>query len=190
MSDKVFTLLGANNFSKEDREKDDFYATHPDNVKLLLEQEKFNGLIWEPACGQGHISKELLKHGYVVYSSDLFDRGFGLSGQDFLQTKSHWPGDIITNPPYKYALEFTQKALSLINDESKVAMLLRIQFLEGKKRREFFNVHPPKTVYVASSRMNCAKNGDFEKYLSSAMCFAWFVWQKGRSKETVVKWIN
>ncbi len=38
----------------------------------------------------------------------------------------------------------------------------------------------------------CAKNGDFASYdgRSSAMAYAWFVWEKGYKGETVVGWFN
>ena len=70
-------------------------------------------------------------------------------------------------------------------------MFLKVLFLEGGERKQFFLKHPPKTVYVSSSRIICAKGGDFEKYKkSNAIAYAWFVWEKGYTGETVVKWIN
>lgn len=70
-------------------------------------------------------------------------------------------------------------------------MFLKIQFLEGKARRELFKKYPPKTVYVSSARLHCAMNGDFEKYAkSNAVCYCWYVWQKGYTGDTVIKWIN
>ena len=45
---------------------------------------------------------------------------------------------------------------SLIGQDE--AMLLKLQFLEGKKRKKFFKKHPPKIVYVHSERIMCAKN--------------------------------
>lgn len=77
-----------------------------------------------------------------------------------------------------------------MQDGAKVAMFLKILFLEGQKRRKFFEQHPPKYVYVASGRLSCAKNADFEKYPSSAVCYAWFVWEKGFKGEPVIRWIN
>lgn len=99
-------------------------------------------------------------------------------------------GDIITNPPYKYAREFVEHALEIIPDGRKVAMFLKIQFLETKGRRELFEKYPPKTVYVASGRLACAKNGEFGRYSRRAMCYAWYVWEKGYHGDTVLKWIN
>ena len=67
----------------------------------------------------------------------------------------------MTNPPFRYALEFVHKALELIPDGRKVVMFLRIQFLEGKARRKLFDEHPPQTVYVFTSGIKCAMNGNF-----------------------------
>lgn len=102
-------------------------------------------------------------------------------------------GDIITNPPYKYATEFVQHALEVVTDGYKVAMFLKLTFLEGKARKQLFKKYPPKVIYVSSSRLQCARNGDFDKYkkgTGTAIAYAWFVWQKSYTNETVVKWIN
>jgi hypothetical protein len=81
--------------------------------------------------------------------------------------------------------------MDIIAPGHKVAMFLKIQFLEGKARRDLFTRWPPRTVYVSSSRLVCAKNGDFEKYAKlKAICYAWYVWEKGYTGETVLRWIN
>ena len=49
----------------------------------------------------------------------------------------------MTNPPYKYALDFVLKALRIIPEGKKVAMFLKLTFLEGKTRRLLFNSTPP-----------------------------------------------
>ena len=74
--------------------------------------------------------------GYNVKSTDLVDRGFGESGADFLKAETAFDGDIITNPPYKYGKEFVEKALELIPEGRKVAMFLKLQFMEGKARKK------------------------------------------------------
>lgn len=191
-SKKVFTTLGSSNHVPEEREAFDYYATDPKAVEMLLELEQFAPVIWEPACGEGHISKVLQAHGYKVISTDLVYRGFGdPEPLDFLKdTLEDFEGDIITNPPYKYALEFVQKALDSVQPGKKVAMFLKLQFLEGKSRKQFFLHNPPKVVYVSSSRLICAMNGEFEKYPSSAVAYAWFVWEKGFKDDPIIKWIN
>lgn len=95
------------------------------------------------------------------------------------------------SPTYSKAQEFVEHALDISSDGCKVAMFLKIQFLEGKARRDLFEKYPPKTIYVSSSRLRCAMNGDFEKYAkSTAVCYAWYVWVKGYTGDTVIKWIN
>lgn len=70
-------------------------------------------------------------------------------------------------------------------------MLMRIQFLEGQRRKPFLLTNPPKYVYVSSSRLLLAKNADFVKYNTpSANCYAWYVWEKGFQGETILRWFN
>ena len=135
------------------------------------------------------------KHGYNVYNTDIVDRGYKDTYiYDFLNDKpNRWSKvDIITNPPYKYAAEFVEKAMDIVGDGNKVAMFLKLTFLEGKKRKALFEKYPPKTIYVSSSRLKCAKNGDFDGFgnTSSAVAYAWFVWEKGFDGEPVIRWIN
>ena len=149
-SKKVFTTLGSSNHVPEEREAFDYYATDPRAVEMLLELEQFSPVIWEPACGEGHISKVLQAHGYEVISTDLIYRGFGdPEPLDFLkETLDDFEGDIITNPPYSMGLEFVQRALESVRPGGKVAMFLKVQFLEGQKRGEFFKrTPPPKGLY-------------------------------------------
>lgn len=188
----VHAVLGTRNYALGERQIDDYYATPPRAVELLLEQEKFSECIWEPACGGGHIVETLRKHGYMVYASDIVDRGYeGTSIKDFLEERQINKFDIVTNPPYKFAKEFIEHALNISADGVKVAMLLKIQFLEGAARRELFKKHPPKTIYVFSRRITCAKNGDFETYKGmNAVCYAWFIWLRGFTGNPVIKWIN
>lgn len=183
----IFKNLGASNHAVGERSKHDYYATEPKATELLLEKERFCGPILEPCCGEGHMV-EVLKSRYKLYASDLIDYGYG-EVKDFFSIAS-WEGDIITNPPYKNALSFVEHALDIIPTGHKVAMFLRLQFLEGKNRGKFYKSYPPKVVYVASARLNCAKNGDFERYSDSAIAYAWYIWVKGFKEEPIIRWIN
>lgn len=185
-------VLGARNYAKEERQEDDYYATPPQAVELLLEQETFSPQVWEPACGAGHISNVLIANGYDVLSTDVVYRGYGQrKGVDFLEVTEPYLGDIITNLPYKFGLEFVEKALKLVRRHGKVAMFLKLQFLEGKARKQFFAEHPPRVVYVSSGRFACAKNGDFKRYKHcNAVAYAWYVWEKGYKGAPCIKWIN
>lgn len=184
--------MGASSHSSGKRESNDFYATDPNAMELLLKEESFSHEIWECACGEGHLAKVLEQHGYDVIGTDLIYRGYGdEEPMNFLEESfENFAGDIITNPPYKYALQFVEKALESVKTGNKVAMFLKLQFLEGKGRKAFFMKNPPKVVYVSSSRLNCAKNGEFDKYPSSAVAYAWFVWEKGFEGDPIIKWIN
>ena len=187
----VFSTLGASNHVADERAVNDYYATDPRAVEMLLEMETFAPLIWEPACGEGHISKVLAAHGYEVISTDLIYRDFGdPEPLNFLEeTFDGFEGDIITNPPYSVGLQFVERALESVRPGGKVAMFLKVQFLEGKRRGEFFKKSPPRSVYISRSRLACAKNGDFS-HIEKAIAYAWYVWDKGFTGDPVLKWFN
>lgn len=191
-SKSIYATIGASSHSTGERDIDDYYATDPKAMEDLLRVEVFNHNVWEPACGGGHLSRVLEDHGYCVRNSDVVDRmgDGGVELLDFIEGDTGvWEGDIITNPPYSFAQQFVEKALDTVVDGSKIAMFLKLTFLEGKKRKAMFKKNPPKTVYVFSSRVTCAKGGDFSSIQSSAVAYAWFVWEKGYSMDTIVRWI-
>ena len=194
-SKSIYTVLGASNHSEVEREKDDYYATDPKALEIFLNRIDEDGVrlhknIWECACGEGHLSEVLKNRGYKVWSTDLIDRGYGSGNTDFLKSiPDSWCGDILTNPPYKYAKEFVEKALEVTRIGAYTVMFLKIQFLEGQRRRKLFKKHPPKYVYVNSVRQTCYLNGDMSKKLSSAACYCWFVWEKGFIGEPIIRWI-
>lgn len=186
----VFKTIGASNHANGDRQRDDYYATEPKATEWLCKLEKFEGKILEPACGEGHISEVLRRAGYEVISRDMADRGYG-EVADFLAEENRWfDGNIVTNPPYKFAREFVEKALSIIPEGKKVAMFLKLTFLEGKTRKALFRLQPPCRVWVSSSRLKCAMNGDFSLTNGGAIAYAWFVWEKGYKGDTIVRWFN
>ena len=197
MSSKIFTPLGASNHTKQEREKNDFYATSPEAVTHLIEGgAEIPQVIYEPACGNGCLSEILkAKYGRKVYSHDIIDRGYGEGVKDFFQTKE-LPKDcncILTNPPYSLATEFIIHALNLLQEGGLCIMFLKTTFLEGKKRhQQLFSKCPPKTIYQFIQRIQCAKDAQFTKMKEgggSAVSYAWFIFQKGYNGETTVKWI-
>jgi len=174
------------------RAENDFYATHTDSTKALLEVEEIIYPALEPACGEGHISK--LLDGDVT-SSDLIDRGYGNVGFDFLKDVNFFDREyqtVITNPPFNLFQEFVEKALGLA--QKKVIMFGKLQALEGQKRATFLQTTPLKTVYVFKKRQQPMRNGkEFDektgKKMSNTMAFAWYVWEKGYNGEPVIRWI-
>lgn len=186
----IFKTLGASNHTCHERQHEDFYATEPKATQWLCKIETFEGTILEPACGEGHISEQLKKAGYEVVSRDIVDRGYGEVADFLAIDNTQFNGNIVTNPPYRYAQEFVEKALSIIPEGMKVAMFLKLQFLESQSRRHLFNTQPSIRIWVSSSRLKCAMNANFDAYTSSAASYAWFVWQKGFKGETTIKWFN
>lgn len=190
----TFVQLGSSNHTDKDREINDYYATDPKALEIFLDklkEDKFelHNNIWEPACGEGHLSEVLTKRGYNIYSSDLINRGYGWQS-DFLKvTNTNLKLDILTNPPYKYAEKFVKKALEIQANGYFTIMFLKIQFLEGQARKKLFEEYPPKFVYVNSKRQLCAMNGNFLKYKATAICYCWFIWEKGWKGEPRIRWI-
>ena len=193
MNTTIARVVGSSSHSPGEREENDYYATDPQALRNFLDASKddleLTNNVWEPACGEGNLSRVLIEREHYVLSTDLVDRGYGVC-MDFL-TGDHWAwnGDILTNPPYKLAQKFIEKSLEMIKRRRYAIFLLRIQFLEGQKRKKFFEEYPPKFVYVHSARIGIWKNNDQEKYSGNALCFAWFVWEKGYNGDTITRWI-
>lgn len=190
MKESMFINLGATNHSKHKREENDYYATDPIAGELLLMVEPDLNNIWECACGAGHLARVFSKAGKLLRATDLMDRGYGTIEDFLLNTEPYHDGDIVTNPPYKLAQAFVEHALSKVDNGRKVCMFLKVLFLESKSRKKLFTEYPPKFIYISSSRINCAKNGDFKTYNSSAIAYAWYVWVKGYKGDAIIKWIN
>lgn len=167
----VFKTLGASNHTDADRQREDYYATEPKATEWLCKLERFEGRILEPSCGEGHMSEALKAAGYEVVSRDLVDRGYG-EVADFLAIDNlAWDGNIVTNPPYKYAQQFVEKALSIIPEGKKVAMFLKLTFLEGKARRALFRSTPPHSC--------------LGKFFKTEMCYEWRLRQVRQQRSSI-----
>lgn len=188
----VFNTLGASNHSKAVRSLNDFYATPPLATHKLLQLESFDINVWEPACGMNHIADILRENGHTVRTSDIINMldDDSIEIIDFLKHSETFCGDIITNPPYNKGMEFVEKALEVVADGSKVAMFLKLQFLESAKRYKLFKKYPPKTIYVSVNRLGCSATGEFNENgnAPSAIAYCWYIWEKGFTGETTLKW--
>jgi hypothetical protein len=182
--------VGAHSYAEREH---DFYATPPEAVHSLLAIEgKWlpGGTIWEPACGDGAIARVLSAAGRNVISTDIVDRGYpGASVMSIFDADERYrfPA-IITNPPFKLAREFVDVALERA---PYVAMLLRLAFLEGGARKPWFARVPLARVHVASRRLPMMhRHGWAGKKADSAVCYAWFVWDKRHEGRPVVQWFD
>lgn len=165
----------------------DFFPTPAWATHALIENENFNGEIWESACGNGAMSTVLQTATKRVHSSDLYDRGFGESGVDFL-TSNRTTDNIVTNPPYNAAESFVRAGTRLAR--RKFALLLRLAFLEGANRANtIFSETPPSRVWVFSERITFYPAGAVQQG-SGTTAYAWFVWDKDASAGTELKWFK
>lgn len=165
----------------------DFFPTPAWATWALIDNEAFTGDIWECACGNGAMSNVLDETRSPVISSDLYNRGFGEPGVDFLASKRR-ASNIVTNPPYNAAEGFVRKGLELA--DNKFALLLRLAFLEGANRqRTIFSERPPSRVWVFSERITFYPAGA-QKGGSGTTAYAWFVWDKNAHNGTELKWFK
>lgn len=165
----------------------DFFPTPRFAVHALIESEPFEGLIWEPACGDGAMAEVLKLTGNHVIASDLYDRGYGQGGVDFTQEDRRVP-NIITNPPFHSAEAFVRAAHR--QAEKKFALLLRLAFLEGAHRAEhLFAPIPPARVWVFSERITFYPKGAEVKG-SGTMSYMWALWDKAHTSPTELKWLK
>ena len=170
-----------------DLEGPDFFPTPAWATYALIDNEKFSGEIWESACGNGAMSRVLDKTGCTVTSSDLYERGFGETGIDFLTAKKQ-SDNIITNPPYNSAEGFV--AAGLNKAKRKFALLLRLAFLEGANRANtIFSRTPPNRVWVFSERITFYPEGAIRKGTGTT-AYAWFVWDRSAPTSTELKWFK
>lgn len=207
MSDKVFKLLGAH--STTERAKDDFYQSSTEIANALFECVKAGikrndlyaeGLeetvIIDSSVGTGTLLKPFRYKCWSLIGYDIADRGYKfVSVQNWLTVKEipnprNKPKVIVQNPPFKLALEFVQHSLDLLNKGELLFSLHRLLFLEGGERfgKLYGNKQKPKYVFVFANRVSCI-TPDIENKGKNAVCFAWFMWQKGYRGSTQIKWI-
>lgn len=192
-------LAGGN--PESERVEYDYYATNPKAVEMLLREYEFKGnKMLEPCVGAGHIADAVKSfRGYEdaeITGVDLINRDYpNTIITDFLEWDNGEKYDfIISNPPYSLAQEFIEHGLDLLVPNGQMAMFLKIQFLEGQKRKFFFEDNPPKYVYVFRNRMATWNNGEpvdpkTGKKWATTMCHAWFIWEKDFKGEPIVRWL-
>jgi hypothetical protein len=182
---KAQSIVGTNNDGG--RPIMDFYPTPERGTQALLRVETFIGDIWEPACGDGSMSRAIESFGYKVYSTDIQPRGYG-NRLDFFFAGDLLAPNIITNPPFVLSQEFAERALLL--GCNKLALLNKLAFLEGVDRTKWLQTTPLKNVWVFSRRLKMTRNGEEERIKGGGMiAFAWFVWEKEYSGRPMIGWV-
>jgi hypothetical protein len=165
----------------------DFYPTPDWATCALIDNERFEGRIWEPACGDGTMARVLRNTACPVDASDFYNRGYGEIGVDFL-AESRIVENIVTNPPYNSAEGFVEAGLRQATH--KLCLLLRLAFLEGANRqRTIFAKTPPARVWVFSERITFYPAGAVVRGTGTT-AYAWFVWDKKSDRHgTELKWL-
>jgi hypothetical protein len=171
----------------------DAYFSPPEAALSLLhiEAQHLPKCIWEPAAGDGAIVRPLQSAGFTVIASDLVDYGLEgcQAGVDYLKAKPvREPHGIVTNPPYKLAMSFAEKAL---HETFYLALLLRTNFLESTVRLSFFREHQPARIWISSRRLPMMhRHGWQGPRAPSNTCFAWFIWDKRSDQKRIVDWFD
>lgn len=165
------------------RKAADFYPSPPDVTAALMDFLRLpkNTSIWEPASGDGAMSRVLERYCDQILSSDLRDGPsiYGQGGFDFLQESpaEENPDWIITNPPFNLSEGFIRRALHYTPN---VAMLLKSQYWHAARRLLLFREHPPAYVLPLTWRPAFL---EAERGRSPLMDVIWVVW-KGRVNHT------
>lgn len=172
----------------------EFYPTPPSAIRALLSVERFEGDIWEPACGDGAIGRELVAAGYDVIATDITDWGYGYPGYDFLTLEKPFARNIVTNPPYGWGMadRFVEKALAFTAETGgRVAMLLNIASLCHPKRHDDFVRQPPRVIYALDECV-CFPLGDPARAAphTNKHRYAWLIWDHAHKGDTVIRWLS
>ena len=175
--DNALAIALTNGGKKEKRRELDFYPTPAPVTQALLDFLKHPpSTIWEPACGDGAMSKVLEAGGHRVISTDIRDSGYGEAGIDFI-TAGHRPCDaIITNPPFNASVDFILKSLAVA---PLVAMLVKSQYWHSKERQALFNNNPPAWILPLTWRPNFYEGIPGKN--SPTMECIWTVWIAGQT---------
>ena len=182
-------------FARRGRAAFEFYPTPPEATRALLSVESFDGNIWEPACGDGAISRELEASGYRVFSTDLIGRGYGKGCENFLKSEIPLAKHIITNPPYgTHGLGDAFVCKALIHCQKtggSVAMLLNLRSLANPDRTAKFQKSPPAAIYVLDD-LTCWPEGRPTSTTAriARQQYYWAVWKPNHKGAPKFWWLS
>ena len=172
----------------------EFYPTPPEATRALLSVERFDGSIWEPACGEGAIASVLTDAGHKVVATDLVEYGFGISGADFLKELRPRAKHIVTNPPYGSGLAdaFIEQALRFAAQTGgTVAMLLNMASLSHRRRTAWWKEKPPARLYAIDDIVCWPTNryGPAPEYFTKHR-YVWAVWTPNHQGPSAFWWLS
>lgn len=164
---------------KPKRRKLDDYETPEDKTAHLTNAVQFRGPVFECAAGSGRMVRALRAAGLkVTAQADI------KSGHDFLKRTKTFPGNIITNPPYRDGLAdaFVRQALKLA--DGRVAMLMETKFIHGDKRAaNLFHATPPEFLIVIPERIYFHIAGSNDQIPAQFFNHVWLVWPDRKTRQ-------
>jgi len=183
------SATGRSNDSTYVRHPTDFFPT-PDWA-IAPVATAIMGSVLDPCAGNGSILRYFRDLGHHVYGFDINPNVIDVACDDIpigirdalgpepwiIPGRPHWHqySSIVTNPPYKLAAEFVERANS---ERTRVGcdvwMLLRLGFLGSRSRRELHERYPA-DVYVLEKRPSFGLNKRGKRG-TDACEYAWFHW--------------
>lgn len=176
-----------------ERTAHDYYVEPRWAVDALFNAERFVGRIVDPACGSGNIVRAAWDRGFVAAGFDVVKRCPIAEQHDFFERHPQhdliYPTDnIVCNPPYGLAERWVIRALDLANH--KVALLLRLAFLESEKRRVMFESTPLARIHVFAKRVSMPPGGLDVPAKGGKTAYGWFVWDLDHQGPPTLHWIE
>lgn len=196
----IRSVRGENVKPRHERRADDWYVEEPSAVHALFDAERFSGVCWDPACGQGTIprigkARGIGRNGF--YGTDLHRRGYSCwkpldflsdAGSTWTTTLNIVVDNLIFNPPFAKAQAFVEKALTIATH--KVAALNRLAWIEGQGRSAWLQTTPLARVYAFPWRLNMPPGDHTGPRKGGAVAFAWFVWEIGWQGPPQLRWLT
>lgn len=176
----------------------DFIPTPPfvtralyEHVSPVLRSTARATSIWDPAAGEAHMTRVFEEYGHPeVRATDILanvEKGVGeydFVGPPLLSDVDY----IVTNPPYKLLNNFV--SMSLQRAKKGVAMLTRVQALEGQRRyASIYRDNPPTTVAFFSDRIPF-KSGKVVREASKMYFHVWLWWDLEREDRDPPIWVR
>lgn len=172
-----------------ERQADDWYCEPEWCSERLFAVERFEAMVWDPACGMGRITASARKAGLLTHESDIADRGCGYR-LDFLQSGQP-RANIVSNPPFGIAEAFVKRALVLA--ENKVAMLLPANWVQGDKRSRWLATTPLRRVWFIAPRPSMPPGDAIKAGLkpgNGTTDYCWMVWLQGFDGWPELRWLH
>ena len=185
-------MSSTNRHNAEKRHIADYYVTPVKDIITFLGalDEEVSLDIWDKTildpCAGGDLSHDMsypkaLREYYAIPDDwngiktiDIREDSLAETKCNYIETKLDYkPFLIISNPPFNQAMEFIKKALDDVEDGGYVAMLLRLNFLETKARKDFFDNYMPTWIFVHHKRMSFTDAGG-----TDSVAYCHMVWKK------------